>query len=532
EYTPECTIDCTVFDITNGINNGQIGVGGTVSIQTDKGSVEGATPLPIKATRNSSVTVNAVASSGYEFLGWKKASPYVQDFVATTASYTFDINEELYLYAVFQETSVQPTTYTVAVSANEVAYGTVTGGNTYNENASVTVTATPNSGYQFVNWTENGTPVSTDAEYTFTATADRELVAVFEAIPPQQPTTYTVAVSANNDTYGTVTGGNTYNENATVTVTATPNSGYQFVNWTENGNSVSTAASYTFTVDADRTLVAVFEAIPPQQPQTYNVTVTNGTANPAGPNEAGVTVTLKANTAPSGKIFDKWVVTGVTVANANNATTTFTMPAGDVTAEATYKNAPSGGNLGGGGYYVPTVQKPTIEAGEGVKVTLSADGKVAAIEALEGYELESVKLNDTEKGIVKEVKDLKTGDKLVVTAKKLPTAEETLAALMGEYKLVARSKKTDAPSGRKAIMIRWYDENDKELDFDGVEIFRSVKKNEGFGTKPIFTSKSGKYYNTSIETGTRYYYMVRGYVELDGVKYYTDWSKKAIRTAE
>ena len=105
EYTPECTIDCTVFDITGGINNGQGGVGGTVSIQTDKGSVEGATPLPIKATRNSSVTVNAVAAQGYKFLGWKKNSPYVQDFVATTASYTFDINEELYLYAVFQETS-------------------------------------------------------------------------------------------------------------------------------------------------------------------------------------------------------------------------------------------------------------------------------------------------------------------------------------------------------------------------------------------------------------------------------------------
>lgn len=103
EYTADCNIDCTVFDITNGINNGQIGVGGTVSIQTDKGSVEGATPLPIQATRNSSVTVSAVADPGYEFLGWKKASPYVQDFVATTPYYTFDINEELYLYAVFQK---------------------------------------------------------------------------------------------------------------------------------------------------------------------------------------------------------------------------------------------------------------------------------------------------------------------------------------------------------------------------------------------------------------------------------------------
>ena len=126
EYTPECTIDCTVFDITGGINNGQGGVGGTVSIQTDKGSVEGATPLPIKATRNSSVTVNAVAASGYEFLGWKKASPYVQDFVSTTATYTFDINEELYLYAVFQETSAQTYTVSGSVTSFNDASGDIT----------------------------------------------------------------------------------------------------------------------------------------------------------------------------------------------------------------------------------------------------------------------------------------------------------------------------------------------------------------------------------------------------------------------
>ena len=255
----------------------------------------------------------------------------------------------------------------------------------------------------------------------------------------------------------------------------------------------------------------------------YTVTFDSngGSAVTAQTIEEGQKATKPADPTKAGYDFKGWTLNG-------SAYDFNTVVNGDITLVATWEQQ----QLGGGGYYVPTVQKPTIEAGEGVKVTLSADGKVASIEALEGYELESVKLNDTEKGIVKEVKDLKTGDKLVVTAKKLPTAEETLAALMGEYKLVARSKRTDAPSGRKAIMIRWYDENDKELDFDGVEIFRSVKKNEGYGTKPIFTSKSGKYYNTSIETGTRYYYMVRGYVELDGVKYYTDWSKKAIRTAE
>ena len=54
----------------------------------------------------------------------------------------------------------------------------------------------------------------------------------------------------------------------------------------------------------------------------------------------GTTVTLTAGAAPSGQMFDKWVVNGVVVDDANSATTTFVMPAGNVTAKATYKNIP------------------------------------------------------------------------------------------------------------------------------------------------------------------------------------------------
>ncbi|MBR5561753.1 MAG: hypothetical protein IKW12_01245, partial [Clostridia bacterium] len=54
--------------------------------------------------------------------------------------------------------------------------------------------------------------------------------------------------------------------------------------------------------------------------------------------EAGETITLTANAAPEGKVFDKWVVTGATVADATKSTTTFTMPASNVTAKATYKD--------------------------------------------------------------------------------------------------------------------------------------------------------------------------------------------------
>lgn len=56
-------------------------------------------------------------------------------------------------------------------------------------------------------------------------------------------------------------GAGVYDEGSTVTVVAAPNSGFRFVNWTENGTPVSTSASYSFTVSAERTLAAHFAAV-------------------------------------------------------------------------------------------------------------------------------------------------------------------------------------------------------------------------------------------------------------------------------
>ena len=72
--------------------------------------------------------------------------------------------------------------YDVTVTATPTEGGAVTGSGTYNHGDSVTLTATPNTGYTFVNWTEGGTEVSTSASYTFTATEDRALVANFEEV--------------------------------------------------------------------------------------------------------------------------------------------------------------------------------------------------------------------------------------------------------------------------------------------------------------------------------------------------------------
>jgi hypothetical protein len=60
---------------------------------------------------------------------------------------------------------------------------------------------------------------------------------------------------------GSVSGSGSFNCGTTVTVAATANAGYNFVNWTENGNVVSTSASYTFSANGNRTLVANFTPV-------------------------------------------------------------------------------------------------------------------------------------------------------------------------------------------------------------------------------------------------------------------------------
>jgi hypothetical protein len=64
-----------------------------------------------------------------------------------------------------------------------VAGGSTSGGGTINSGDSVTVVAVANAGYTLLNWTEGVAVVSSSASYTFTATANRSLVANFTVVP-------------------------------------------------------------------------------------------------------------------------------------------------------------------------------------------------------------------------------------------------------------------------------------------------------------------------------------------------------------
>lgn len=176
---------------------------------------------------------------------------------------------------------------------------------------------------------------------------------------------YTVTVSATAG--GTASGGGSFTANSSVTVIATANSGHHFVKWTENGQEVSTSASYTFTITGSRTLEAVF-APDSTQPDKYPVTVNYGTGD--GSYAQGETVNIQA-TVPAGQRFSHWTVEqgGMALANPNSSTTSFIMPAGAVTVTAHFENIPTPPS-GGSDDSEPTY-RPDVEDSQGGTTTVS-----------------------------------------------------------------------------------------------------------------------------------------------------------------
>ena len=291
--------------------------------------------------QGTTATLVATPVTGYHFVNWTENG----DAVSTDATYSFTVTGARTLVANFEINS-----YEITVSVNPENTGTATGAGTFNHGASATLVATPAEHYHFVNWTKNGTAVSTNATYTFTVTEAGAYVANFEI------DSYSITATANPTAGGTVTGGGTYNYGATATLTATPATGYHFVNWTENGNAVSTDATYSFTVTGARALVANFEI------NSYEITVSvnpenTGTATGAGTFNHGTSATLVATPAEHYH-FVNWTKNGTAV--STNATYTFTVTeAGayianfeidsyEITATA---NPTDGGTVTGGGTY-------------------------------------------------------------------------------------------------------------------------------------------------------------------------------------
>lgn len=283
-------------------------------------------------------------------------------------------------------------TVTITIAENEVITYTVTvtkgtGGGEFEEGASVTITAnTPGVGERFTGWTLTGVSVAdtTQTEITFnmpanavTATANYELI------------TYNVNVEK-----GTATP-NKPAQGVKVTITANePETGYKFDRWTTDSSDVSflnaTSKETTFTMpNHDVTVTATYVKA------TYNISVTDCVAkkgeDTVGYAYYGDVIKVTANTAPTGKVFDTWVVTGLdtTDMDLTNPEITFNMPASNVTFKATYRNVEN---------FVVTVEggtgAGTYKEGDSVTITANdpAEGKV-----FKGWQDASGKIVSTDK---------------------------------------------------------------------------------------------------------------------------------------
>ncbi len=207
-----------------------------------------------------------------------------------------------------------PDVFTVTLEAMPGDGGTLTGEGLYEEGTTATVTATPTDNYEFLNWMNNGTMVSTNPVYSFTVTGDVTLTANFELI------TDVITLIANPTEGGTVTGAGTYMHGIDVTIKAIPADDYEFVNWTSGTEIISEEPEYTLTLISDTTLVANFELLTPN----YVVIVSanpegGGTVTGAGTYVAGTEVTVTATEALNFE-FDYWAEDGDTLSTERSYT--------------------------------------------------------------------------------------------------------------------------------------------------------------------------------------------------------------------
>lgn len=199
------------------------------------------------------------------------------------------------------------------------------------------------------------------------------------------------------------------------------------------------------------------------------------------------------------------------------------------------KDAAGGSTGGGGGGFVPMVptETPLDKAKAEANTAVKAAGSANKYDEAEQAEVK--KILDKAEADIKAAKTEDEVKKIQEAAQaeieKILTSEENaqIKALSGVDKDIFKAKsKYSKLRGKRAVKVTW--NVPKGMKLDGYEVFRSTKRYSGFGTKPYFTTSKTSYVNNKgLVKGKTYYYKVRGFVEINGERYYTGFSTKAFR---
>ena len=319
-------------------------------VDTGNVSINGTLPASYPNTttwaNGSVVPITATPDAYWNFDSWTGDVSDIGDVNATNT--TINMTGDYSITANFVQVSYK---LTIAV----IGSGTTTpsGVHSYPNGTNVTITATPATYWNFVNWTTTGNISEIDdpdsPSTTVTVDANKTVIANFAQVNK----TLTMAVSGGGTTTPAI-GPHSYVNGTVVNITAIPNAHRGFVNWTTTGDISEIddpdSDSTTVVVDENKTVTANFAV-------AYNLTVTvtpagqgnkvkvNGVAPASYPKVypfvTGTDVTLEA-VAASGYVFDEWSggVTGSTnpthiIINANKTVTAKFAVAYNLTVDVT-----------------------------------------------------------------------------------------------------------------------------------------------------------------------------------------------------
>ena len=311
----------------------------------------------------STVTLEVVPTTGYHLVEWTDA---VGNVLGTEPTLTVNVMSDTTVIAVL-DTNVYNVAYNVQNDirpqiGTNAPMGSVVLEGQHKHFLNDVLTATAADGYIFAGWANaSGTVVSTANPLVFSPVSDTTLTATFIVGD------YTLSATPNIPTSGIVTGIGSYAYRSTVTLEATPSTGYHFVNWVDgSGNVLGTNNELSVQILSDVSVTAVFDT------NIYNVAynVQNDIRPQIGTNAPMGSVVLEGQhkhflndvltaTAADGYIFTGWANASGTVVSTLNpfafspvsdTTLTATFTASNYTLSAT-PNIPTSGQVTGNGSY-------------------------------------------------------------------------------------------------------------------------------------------------------------------------------------
>ena len=232
------------YDLTYFVNNSAMG------------EIECAIENGADVAFGTSVTISAIEYTGYNFIGWYVANEPIN----SNPNYTFTMevgNLEL-------EARFIPEKHVLVYQVNNSVMGEIdceeTSGDDVDYGTEITLTASVNSGYAFVGWFVSGEEKSTELEYTFDMPENSIVVeAVFEKAKFEF--NYSVNDSVMGEIDCAIESGSQVEYQTSITLTATENTGYDFVGWYVLGEEKGTDTEYTFDMPASEvTVEARFKA--------------------------------------------------------------------------------------------------------------------------------------------------------------------------------------------------------------------------------------------------------------------------------